>query len=397
MFGLGSRNTQVYGALFDISSDSVGVALLESDSTEALPKLIFAHRVRIRLPEQTEDLQVRIRFMREALFSASLILSRDGIEALRAYKKRAKVTKIFISCASPWSHVLTRTVEYEGEEEMKITRALIDDLVKSAEAEIDTADLTKDFPKNLDLSIVERATVDVRVNDYPIKNPLNLSGISIALTHVTGLIPDTVIKMIYEVQEKIFPGTALSTHTFMLTAYCVLREHYTDSESLCMVSATGETIELGITEGGTLIESLSIPLGSHMLVRNIMAKTKKTAADVLSLIALYTDDRLEESAKHELDQFVSEYTTVLKEKLTNLFHSRRIPKQIMLLTDPLLTPFYTRILTPVLQELGVDTNSILSLEESYIDEIAYKSASDLHLSLMARFFHKLHGCGEISL
>jgi hypothetical protein len=70
MFGFGSRNTTVYGALYDISSDSVGVALLESDHTEALPKLIFAHRVRIRLPAESEDLHVRMRFMREALVMA---------------------------------------------------------------------------------------------------------------------------------------------------------------------------------------------------------------------------------------------------------------------------------------------------------------------------------------
>jgi hypothetical protein len=280
---------------------------------------------------------------------------------------------------------------------MKITRTLIDDLVKSAEAEIDTSDLVKDFPKDLDLSIVERATIDVRVNDYPIKNPLNLSGVSMSLTHVTGLIPDAVLKMIYEVQEKIFSGTILTTHTFMLTAYCVLREHYSDTESLCLVSATGETLEFGITDSGTLIESVHIPLGSHVLVRSIMEKTKKTAADVLSLIALYTDEHLDGEAKQELDPFVTAYTESLSKKLTELFSGKRLPKKIILLTDPLLTPFYAKLLAPLLQDLSTQCEELTYLEDSFTNEISYNNASDLHLSLMARFFHKLHGCGEISL
>lgn len=395
MFGLGHSKTDVvYGVLYDIGSESVGVAITESVRNAEHPTVIFSHRIRMRLGAQKQTEAERIRAMRETLLSASLILSRDGLQALVAHDAHARISEILLTVSAPWSRTIARNVRYEGEKELKVTRQLIDELTASAETEI--AQHLEEVIGNasFDYEIVERATLDVRINDYTITQPIGLHGSEISLVHITGVVPAELLKGISDVQEKIFPETHLRSHTFLLVLYCVLRDIFPDQTALTLVHVTGESTEFGIVESDTLTESISVPYGLNTIVRNRIASTKQTSAEVYSELTLYSENGLAKDREKEIAATLEEYTQSVSQYVHDHVTTRRFPRSAFILAPHTFTQLFKQTLTPLLKnELGITTDP-LTLTEAVFN-LGTTEHHDTNISIASRFFHKLHGCGEI--
>ncbi len=397
MFGLSrAKSSVVYGVLYDINSESVGVAIVESNKSEKFPVVIFSHRVPLRIKTSTTTMKERLRSMREALFSASLIVSLDGIKALAEHNKRARVSEILLTVAAPWSITLSRKVEYKGDKELKITRSLLDDLVASAESEISEELGKQDYDKTLSFQIVERATVDVEVNEYLVETPLGLHGKDVSLVHVTGIIPTDVIAAVREVEEKVFPDTSIHSHTFLLVLYCVIRDIFPKEKSLTLIHVTGESTEFGIVEDSTLIESISIPYGLNTIVSMLAEKAGRDTREVYSELTLYHEKGLTDTRIKEMDAVFEEYKTLIEEKLEEHASVRRFPKAALVLAPHSFTDLFKDILTPVVKEQFGVTREMLTLESDVLSKTA-EGEDDANVTINSRFFHKLHGCGEVAL
>lgn len=396
MFGLReAREAVLYGVVIDVGSASVGVAIVSSDQSKELPTTLFSHRAHIRTSERSVTLKERVRQIREALFAASLILSRDGIQALVAHDPHARIKKVLITCSSPWAYTIARTIQYEGDTEMKVTRTLIDDLVKSAENDLDTHLETTNLPQDLDFQIVERSTVDVRINDYPVHEPVGLKGTSLALTHITGLVPKDIIETVYEVQDKIFTEAELRAHTSMLVSYCVLRDMYPQFTSFCVVSITGETTEFGIVENGTLIRSIFAPYGIGTLIQGIMRKTRSSETDVMSTLEAYTANDLDKATTEKIESALQEYAETVRTSLTDDLAHDHIPKNIIFITDAGIEHVLKRDLLAAIHTFTGEEHQVTVVDSHTTVADTGDADPDTYLALGCRFFHKLHGCGEI--
>ena len=395
MFGLRKNNDEVFGAVIDISSGSVGVAVVESNHTKKLPTVIFAHRVLMRSGGLERKADDQMRQMREALFSASLVLSREGLQALARHNKHARITKILVSCSAPWSYTISRTVEYQNDTDVKISRTLVDDLVESAEEEIEMHVENAPIPQELGFQIVERATVDIRINDYPVHHPFGLKGQLVSLSHITGLVPKDVTKAIIDVQEKILPHTELRAHTLLLIVFCVLRDLIPNQSSYCIVNITSEATEFGIVSDDTLIASMHVPYGSGNLYRDIMKATGRTEADVTSLILSHQDRSLTQKAHDEVDTYFERYTSNLGKSFTEFFFNKSMPQSLVIIAEPYMTPLYKLEFDKMLKSATSTTIPVHVIDPEIIEQIMYDNVSDAYISLLCRFFHKLHGCGEI--
>lgn len=395
MFGLGRENGKsLYGALFDVGSESVGVAIVASHTGDTYPKILFAHRVYMRTTRRGLSLEERIRAMKEALFSASLIISRDGLAALLKEHPHARVSKILVSSSTPWSYTLSRNVQYAHEEEFRVTKELIHDLVGSAEKEIAQHITTAVLPTELTYEIVERATIDVRINDYPVSNPLNLKGKEISLVHVTGLIPKEVTQALDEVRDKIFPHTEIHAHTFMLMLHCVLREMYRDHESLLAVHVSGDATEFGIVEGDTLVESISIPIGLNSIVSDLMKHETETSKEMYTLLGLYEAGELHEEEGNRVRKALETYQACIEDALVPYTHTRRLPKTTFVLAPTSFTPLFARIYESLFKKLLHIEEAPYTLSDAVMATNG-ENHDDATLTIIGRFFHKLHACGEI--
>lgn len=390
-FGQQSGNT-VYGALIDISSGSVGVAIVASEKNVEIPKILFTHRTTMRITEYGAEKVEHIRRVREGLFTAALVLSQEGMNTLYTFDQHAVITKLYVTCSSPWSYTIARTVNLKNDEAIRITHSIVNDVVQSAETEILNYIHTIPNLEEKEFRVVERATVDITVNQYPVSNPMNQKGTELGLTHISGLIPQEILDAVDEVQKKLFPKTILHTHTFMLVMYCVLRDMFPRLNSMCIIDITGEATECAVIENGLLIENVSVPMGRNTFIRNVMSATNKPTADIESHMSVAGDD------SHLSDPFLNEEMQNYEQNLIALFQMilehRTLPSDIILTAQSGYEPFFQPIVERAYKKVMHTGAKIITVRQSIVEGSEDKSIDDMYLIISSRFFHKLHGCGE---
>lgn len=383
----------VYGALIDISSGSVGIAIVASEHSKPLPEIIFARRIEMRVSKQILHEHESLRRVREALFSACLTLSQEGVQALTVLDNRAKITKLFVTCSSPWAYTIARNVRYENDEPFKISTALIEDLAQSAEEEIVSLLHTKPELTERDFAIVERASVDITVNDYPIVNPDHLKGTALALSHIAGLMPKDIIDAIQEVQDKLFPNTELRAHTYMLVMYCVMRDIFPKQHSVCIIDVTSEATEFGIVENNLLIENTYIPYGTSSFMRDASEASGNPISDIKTRISSHKEENALFTTEFEMQ--IEAYESKISDEIDNILNHRALPTDIIITTQKPFDALFKEIIEKVLKRKSIHALTIITLDSDVIDEVSHGVSNDIYLEIGARFFHKLHGCGEI--
>ncbi|MCD5381792.1 MAG: hypothetical protein LR017_00570 [Candidatus Pacebacteria bacterium] len=399
MFSFGTQGSKsTYGVVIDIGSGSVGVGVVASREGAAVPQLLFTHREYLRTTGAiSKNRDVRMRKLREALFAALLVLNGDGLAALRAHAKHATIEKVLVTCSSPWSHTISRSISYDHEERDRITKGLIADLIASAEDEIANTLEESAIIEKLGLHVVERNTVDVRVNGYLVKDPVGLKGTTIDLSHITGLIPGAMLETIDEMHDKTFVNASISVHTYMLVAYCVMRDLFSEMPSFCIVDITSESTEIGIVEVGVLRETSHVPTGSHTLVRAVQEQTKGTHDDAVSLLRSHAEGTLAPSNMSVIKKALATYTESVGTVFDSLQKSRRIPLTMIVTADPELETLFSTLLPTTMESRSKSTYTALELRAALLQETAQTQNPDIFIALSSRFFHKLHGCGDLEM
>jgi len=379
----------VYGVLFDIGSGSVGAAIVESHPDRALPTLIYSTRSILRVSTEKQD----VRRVREALLGASLTLSQEGQTALRTHNAKAKISRMLVTCGSPWAYTLARSVSYENDEPFKITKSLLHDLAESAEDEILTQ-VRKDAEKAHDaFEVVERATMDIAINDYVVANPIHKMGTVCSLSHMVGLVPSEIIAALNDVHSKLFPTAELKVHTYLLGLYCVLRDLYPQTRAFSIIDVTGEATEFGIVENNLLVENTCVPYGSNTFIRGVMKETGSPASDIETMIAAEGSSHLTE--RPELVREAAAYTQEIAKALDTLLLHRTLPRDTAITVRHPYGQLFGDMLRNALSTATKTEPRMLDLEHTLLHEVVPGLVPDTHIALIARFFHKLHGCGEL--
>jgi hypothetical protein len=390
-----SASSITYGVILDVGSGSVGVGILKSDEKEKMPTIIFSHRVYMRPAIESYDEGDRMRRMREALFSACLILSKDGLQALHDVDTGAQIGRMLVTCSSPWSHTVSRSVEFTPEKEFKVTETLVAELIQNAESEIAEHIDAPGFIGSQGLAVVERATVNIEVNEYHVDNAIGLHGSTLSLFHITGLIPEEILKAVEEVQEKILMQTKLSAHTYMLVAYCVLRDLFPNARTLSIVDVTAEATEIGIVQDGILEETIHVPYGSNTLIREIAEKTKGSPDDVMSYLRALGERMVHDEAYESVLAHLENYKQAVGEMLKRIHGRRAIPTTMVVTALPQLQRLFGAEIPKLAQSITGDAYTLLELQKNVLNEIANNRNDDVFIAIASRFFHKLHGCGEL--
>ena len=114
------RSSKKYGVLIDIGSGSVLTAIAESDSSSEHPSIIWSHREPAPL-KNIDSLEQSINSAITALVNASMQLDSAGRKILRQHNPNAKLTEIQCGISAPWAYTVTKSVNYNQDEELVCT------------------------------------------------------------------------------------------------------------------------------------------------------------------------------------------------------------------------------------------------------------------------------------
>jgi cell division ATPase FtsA len=394
-------SSDTYGALFDIGSGSVLVAIVRSNIKTSHPDVIWSHREHVPLRD-IASLEQASKSVMTALMNAAMELDGTGRKVLAVHNSKAIISQIQSSICAPWSYTVTKTIHYNQEKPFTITKSLIGELVKTTEQKILNDLKQNETLSSLGLQSITAVTMDTLSNGYRVENPIDGIASEFSISRANVVAQEPMIKALSETSEKVFANKEHKQLSFMLMAFSVMRDLLPQIYELAIVDITYEATEIGIVRDGSLQYCTHTQFGVFSLAREIAAVLSVPLSEAFGY--LHTEEPLafletqSEAKKKEVDKILEAYI----EQITLLFKETgdelSIPKTIALHVDLNSEPLFLNLIEKAAKRCTKSTPAITLITKEIFKQTFNEKAtkeffthsSDTALLLSALFFHKHH-------
>lgn len=402
LFSSGGKNDK-YGIIMDIGSGSVLTAIVHSKSGAKHPTVVWAHREHTAL-KKIDSIQQSAKAVMTACMNASLKLDSEGRKILKNYAPSAKLTTLQTNISAPWSYTVTKTVSVKQEEPIEISEHLIEELISTAQKQVEEDLQEHKTASELDLTIIARATMDLLSNGYRVTEIEGQQAQSLKLTQATVVSQSYLVDELDDIQNKLFTQAVPNTTSFILMLYCTVRHLFPHRDEVCLIDVTDEATEIGIVRDGSLTYSTHTPQGLFTVAREIAEITKLPMHEAYGHLKSNDMSMLKASLTDEQNEEVSEVLKSYTENVTALFHETgdtlSIPKTIIVNTDQYFEPVFMDLIQKAANKATKIEHTTISLanEINFVEkdnegkEIKKVMANDTALYLSAEFFHKEKHC-----
>lgn len=392
----GSSNR--YGAIIEIGSGSVLVAIVHSDSNIKHPTIVWSHREHAPL-RNIDSLEQSSNAVMTALVNTAMMLDSEGRKALREYNSHAKIGEIQCSVAAPWSYTVTKTINYDQEDAFTITKDLLEELLETIEKKVDSELKENESLQNLGLSIITKHTMDLLANGYRVSDPIGNQTNSVVISQATAVTQKYLVDAISELHEKLFPSLEMRKISFILMLYSVTQEILTKKQDVCLVDITYEATEIGIVRDGILTYCTHTPFGSFSLAREISGITKVPIHEAFGYLHSETPysfmDSITAEQKDDVETVFENYTEKISELFKETGDSLTIPKNLSLHANIKNEPLFIDLIGKAVRRSVKSSGHItpISVEIAKICYIVRENDTkavipdDSALLVSAQFFH----------
>jgi hypothetical protein len=404
LFSLKKHRERV-GAIIDIGSASVLVAVVVSRASDAAPTIIWSHREHAPL-RSADSVEQSAKAVMTAFMNALLKFDGEGRQALSHYRHTARISEVLCTIAAPWSYTVTKSINYAQDEPFEINPNLIEELVRTAFQKT-TDELTEnDSMNNLGLTVISRITLDVQANGYRIKHFEKEKAKALALFHASAVTQQYLINMIDDMKKKIFPGALSRKISYILALYHVTQRLFADMNDVCLVNITYEATEIGVVRDGVLQYSTHTAIGSFSLAREISEITSVPLYEAFGY--LHTEkpysfmDALPSNQREAIEAVFETYI----ERVAALFHETgddlSIPKRIYLHADLMSEPLFVDLVEKAAKRsiksdplIKLITPKILKAVTEQTPDKKTPNFNDTAMLVSAQFFHTQNQESEI--
>jgi hypothetical protein len=395
---LSAAKTIRYGALIDIGSGSVLVAIIRSDATKRYPEVIWAKREYAPL-RKSASLTDSAKHVMTSLVNALMLLDSEGRKAFLEKTGQTKLPETQVTIAAPWSYTISKNITYSHAEPFTVSRELIDELLRTAHQKVEEEIVQNEKVDQLGLSVITRSVIGLSANGYTQSTANNQRAKTLRVVEASAIAQDYLIHALEEAREKVLPETKLSLYSFILVYFDSIRQLFPETSEYCIVDITFEATELGVVRDGLLSYTTHTPFGSFSLARELSEILGVPLEEAFGY--LHTDDPLALITLHSKEAQADAVTVFEKyqEKLVDLFHetgdSLAIPKKIFLHGNLRTENFFAKQISDAARKATNTSHAMYPVskelvQRNYPAEIAEAlTDSDLDTALLisAQFFH----------
>ena len=384
------------GAVIDIGSGSVGVALVVSNNETNAMDVVWSYREYMRIKD-TAHSDESLRDICTTIVNALLVFGSAGLKALHEHDTQMRIRHVQLAICAPWSYTITKTINYENENNFEVNSALITQLVDAARKQTLETSVDDKLVSDLGLRMITDATVNVQLNGYSVKEPRGMKATSVQISHVTAVAQEKILLTLEESIHKILPKVTIEYYSFMYLFYRVLRDLHPDTSEICLIDVTNEATEIGIVRDNVLRHTTHTPFGMYSLAREIAAATgipKEEAFTVLKngeeeLRARFSDNQLSE---------VMDIFEAYEDKIADLFKrtgdALSIPRSLFLHTSKRTEEFFANHLKDGAKKATSADHTVHHFTSELLGD---KQMEDTALALSAYFFHTRESYSDLCL
>ncbi len=395
---LSSSSTERYGALIDIGSGSVLVAIVKSDAEKTYPEIMWAKREYSPL-RHVDSLDESAKYVMTSLVNALMALDSEGRKVFTEKTGKTRLPETQVTIAAPWSYTITKNISYSHSENFTVTDELIEELLRTAHQKVDEDINEHERVHELGLTIISRSVIGLSANGYSLLRPNNQSVKTVRVVEASAVAQDYLVSAIHDASAKMLPETKLHLYSFIMLFFYIIRDIHPESTEYCLVDITYEATELGIVRDGILTYTTHAPYGSFSLAREIAAVLSIPLeeafgylheTDLNAALAQYSTDKQAE---------VQEVFGAYRKRLTDLFYETgdalSIPKRIFLHGNLHTEAFYAEQVGEAARLATKASHAVYPVSKelvarNYPKEMGIeleKKVLDTALLISAQFFH----------
>ncbi len=256
-------------AIIDVGSTSVGGAILVLNKEKRVQgkyRVIYTTRERINFSERIKS---------QEFFTQMSAALKRVLGGFTAGGYAPQMVHCFLS--APFYAGQTRVIHYNTAKPTKISRSLIDDLIKTElqHFEAEHGDQHQ---------LIENRLLSTKLNGYTISRPYGQMATELELINYFSLGSVKILDRLRETIAGTFHHRAIVFHTMAQTYYEVWRQIMPEHDSYLLFDIGGEVTELSVVSRGLLWETLSFPLGENYIIRQVAKTLKTTLPEAYSTI-----------------------------------------------------------------------------------------------------------------
>lgn len=384
LFGTQSKPSEC-GAVIDIGSGSVGVAIVYSENVTEKVHIIWSHREYLLMKEQP-DIDTALRNMSTTLVNALLELGSNGQKALYAFDPSLRITAVQTAICAPWSHTITKSIHYEKEHPFVVDQKLVSDLVASAGKKLMETTIDGELLDEQGLEIIHEVTAGIELNGYFIRKPFGQTARTVSLAQITEVAEKKLLITLRDSIAKILPKASVEVYSFMYLYFQTLRELHPDTSEICLIDVTNEATEIGIVRDDILRYVSHVPIGTFTLAREISRVTGIPKEEAFTFLKERGEDttNLSEEKRKAVQKVFAAYQEELSSMFEHTGDTLSIPKTLFLHTERTTEAFFGEQLK---QAAKTATHSEHMVHLFTSELLGDKQLLDTALALSVHHFH----------
>jgi hypothetical protein len=338
MFGFSKKSTEGdVVAVFDIGSGSIGGAIVQIPSGDALPTILKSVRLSLKVDKH-------------ARFDE---LQKNTSSALRAVAEKlhtsniAAPTHIYCTLASPWYISENRVVTMSRESAFVFTRSLADDLIKK-EVVLLTNSYQKKYGKEMAPEVIERHVMSVVADGVTLVDPIGAKSKSIEMNMTISLSPRDFLESVRDSIAHSFTHIPVSFSSFPLASYIAISHKYIDTDSFVLLDVAGEITDLSVVSGGVFSASGSFPFGKNAILNHVATSLNMDFRDAEELCGLYVTKSLEAGKMRSVEPAIKAaelaWSTMFESCLSSLSARSSLPISLFLVSDDDVLEWFSGII-----------------------------------------------------
>lgn len=266
----GGTNKKDTVAVIDISSGSVGGAVLERDKSGKIKVLCSVRK--------------QANFLPDVSFDASWRCAMDALR--RALKKMMEarpegVGRVLCVFSSPWFASRTKIVNLAKEKPFEITESFFKKIIEEEEKKY-----KKEQPAGSDL--IEHENVKTELNGYFVKSPQGKKAQTLKSWIYVSF---GAVKAMEDVKKEVlksYGDSPLRFGTFPLVAFRALNDIMKNGKDFGVIDINGETTDIFLVRNNSLEDIMTLPRGANLLYRNLASGLNTFMKETPSILKTYS-------------------------------------------------------------------------------------------------------------
>jgi hypothetical protein len=293
--------------LFDFRSSSIACAIMSFNPIKDNFEIIFADREHYffnEKPNNTDFIETAHNILKKLLQKINHFKISDKNIA-------HEISSIHILWGAPWYLPEFVDIHYEQTKNFNFTEKLLQKFIKNV----------IEKKEQIDFEIIEKNIATILINGYEIDNPFQqkTKDVKICLS-LSKISEETKANIENIISNKLHCDT-IHHHSHVNVFHSFLKNYYYSNQNYVLIDIGGEITEMAIVRNSFLKTYLTIPIGSHLFVREFSKKINHDLHSTFSHLDLLVKDGLKPGVRRKLqnifESIYDQYLEIIKNTLTN--------------------------------------------------------------------------------